>query len=243
MKAKIAEIFNSIQGEGIYLGENQIFIRFYGCNLNQCIFCDTQLDSSRTFPCGEALREYRKVRDSFKEYKPYDLFEHLKLYTGDFRCISLTGGEPLVQKDFLKEFLPLVKQRGYKTYLETNATLPQALEDIIEFIDIIAMDFKFSSSTGMRDFWQEHEMFLKIALQKDVFVKAVICHTTDVEDLKKAVKLISNFNHDITFVLQPNSFEVTKSLMNKIEEYRRYALEFLSNVRVIPQVHKLVGVK
>lgn len=224
MKARIAEVFTSIQGEGIYLGEKQIFIRFYGCNLNDCRFCDTQLDS-------------------FKEYESDDLFQYLKSYPNDFHSISLTGGEPLVQKNFLKEFLPLLKQKGFKTYLETNATLPQALKDIIDYIDIIAMDFKFSSSTGLRDFWREHEAFLRIAAQREVFVKTVICNSTDLADLNKAVQLLSNFNQDIPFILQPNSFEIDRLLMDKVEQYQRFSLGFLSDVRVIPQMHRLVGVK
>ncbi|MBN1405468.1 MAG: 7-carboxy-7-deazaguanine synthase QueE, partial [Candidatus Omnitrophica bacterium] len=39
--ANVLEIFSSIQGEGIYVGERQIFIRFAGCNLN-CVYCDTK---------------------------------------------------------------------------------------------------------------------------------------------------------------------------------------------------------
>ena len=224
MKARIAEVFQSIQGEGIYLGKEQIFIRFFGCNLNHCKFCDTQLSS-------------------FKEYEPFDLFRYLKSGFKGIDSISLTGGEPLVQKDFLKEFLPLVKHEGFKIYLETNATLPEALNDIIDYIDIIAMDFKLPSSTGLRDFWQEHEAFLKIASKREVFVKAVICKSTDLVDLKKALQLLSNFNQDIPFVLQPNSFQLDKLLMNKIQEFQKYSLKYLSDARVIPQIHKLTKAK
>ncbi len=224
MKGRIAEVFESIQGEGVYLGERQIFIRFYGCNLNQCKFCDTRLDE-------------------FKEYEPYELFSHLKSYSNNFHSVSLTGGEPLMQKDFLKEFLPLVKQKGLTTYLETNATLPSALKDIIDYTDIIAMDFKLPSSTGLREFWQEHKAFLDIASRGKVFVKAVICHDTDVADLKKAVELLSDFNQNIPFILQPNSFELNRWLMDKIQGFKEYSLRFLSDVRVIPQVHKLAGIR
>ena len=223
MKAKIAEVFDSIQGEGLYLGERQIFMRFFGCNLN-CKFCDTKLDT-------------------FKEYEPDDLFNCLKSSFNGIRSISLTGGEPLIQKDFLKEFLPLVKRAGYRTYLETNATLPEALKEIIDYVDIIAMDFKFPSSTGLKDFWQEHRRFLEIASKKKVFVKAVICNSTDLVDLRRAIELLSNFNQDIPFILQPNSFEISKSLINKLWEFQRDSLDLLSDVRLIPQMHKLLAVK
>ena len=149
----------------------------------------------------------------------------------------------LFYTDFLREFLPLIKQAGFKSYLETNATLPQALRDIINYIDIIAMDFKFPSSTGLRDFWQEHESFLRIASGREVFLKAVICKSTDLADLKRAVKLLSNFDHNICFILQPNSFEISELLMDKIQEFQRFSLEFLSDVRIIPQMHKMVGIR
>ena len=224
MKARIAEIFVSIQGEGLYVGKQQIFVRFYGCNLNSCRFCDTRLHS-------------------FKEYEPYDLFDYLKSDFSGCRFISLTGGEPLVQRDFLKEFLPLIKKTGFKTYLETNATLPEALRQVVNYIDIIALDFKFPSSTGLRGFWQEHRDFLKIASLKEAFVKAVICNETDLADLNKALQLLSDFDRDIPFILQPNSYEDNELLRNKIREFHRFSLKFLSDVRIIPQTHKIIGIK
>ncbi|MFH1338365.1 MAG: 7-carboxy-7-deazaguanine synthase QueE [Candidatus Omnitrophota bacterium] len=224
MKAKVAEVFKSIQGEGIYLGEKQVFVRFYGCNLDHCRFCDTKLRS-------------------FKEYEPPELLERVKSEPGDFHSVSLTGGEPLVQSNFLKDFLPLVKQEGLRTYLETNATLPEALKDVIEYIDIVAADFKLPSSTGLKDFRGEHEAFLRIALRKEVFVKAVICKSTDLADLKRAVELLAKLKRDIPFVLQPNSFEFDMQLTDKIREFKNFALEYLSDVRRIPQMHKIAGVK
>ena len=107
MKAQIAEIFDSVQGEGIYLGERHIFVRFFGCNL-KCKFCDTQL-----------------VR--FSEYEPLALLSEIKKFQRPAGIISYTGGEPLVQKDFLKEMLPLARENNFRNYLETNGTLPEAL--------------------------------------------------------------------------------------------------------------------
>ncbi|MFC1657844.1 7-carboxy-7-deazaguanine synthase QueE [Candidatus Omnitrophota bacterium] len=224
MKARIAEVFQSIQGEGIHLGKEQVFIRFFGCNLERCAFCDTRLSA-------------------FKEYAPADLCDYLKSGFSRLNSVALTGGEPLVQKEFLSRFLPLLKQAGLEIYLETNATLPGALRAVIDYIDIIAIDFKFPSSTGLRRFWQEHEEFLKLATQKEVLIKAVICHSTVYSDLEQAVKVISRVNRAVPFILQPNSFESGSSLTNKILEFKRFSLQSLSDVRIVPQLHKMIGVR
>ena len=150
IKGKIAEVYKSVQGEGIYLGEKQIFVRSFGCNLN-CRFCDTKLDS-------------------FREYEPQELFKEIKLHQDNHRSVSFTGGEPLLQKDFLKEILKLTQKCGLRNYLETNGTLPDELKEVIDYVDIVAMDLKLPSSTGLCGFWGEHRRFLELASRKEVFL-------------------------------------------------------------------------
>jgi len=219
-KAKVSEIFKSIQGEGLYVGSLQIFIRFYGCNLN-CKFCDTKLNS-------------------FSEYRPEDLFKKILPLNRDTNFLSLTGGEPLLHSDFLKEFLPSLKKEGFKICLETNATLSKELEKIIEFVDVISADIKLPSSAQLKDLWSEHKDFLKIAFKKELFVKSVICKSTIQEDLEKAVKLIREIDKEIPFILQPNSFEIDKILIEKILNFYKIAKRFLKEVRIIPQVHRFL---
>ena len=69
-KAKITEIFSSVQGEGLYIGQVQTFVRFYGCNI-KCGFCD----------------ERRKV--GFKEYSAQELMR--AILKENNRVVSLTG--------------------------------------------------------------------------------------------------------------------------------------------------------
>lgn len=225
IKAKINDIFVSIQGEGKYIGQEQCFVRFYDCNL-KCDFCDTKLFD-------------------FKEYTSQDLINRIKQLIGtrEIKSISLTGGEPLLQRDFLLEFLPKLKTEGFNSYLETNGVLPNELFDIIDYIDVISMDIKLPSSTKQRDFWQEHEQCLRIAKDKDVFVKVVICLNTTIDDFKEAVSLVSKINPNITFVLQPNSSELGRELTDKLQEFKNYSKGYLLNVRAIPQLHKAVGIK
>lgn len=84
------EVFSSIQGEGLLVGKRQIFIRFAGCNLN-CSYCDTP--ESRDPSCGEELSA-----DQLQ-----GMVENL--VTPDFHSLSITGGEPLLYPDFIREFL------------------------------------------------------------------------------------------------------------------------------------------
>jgi 7-carboxy-7-deazaguanine synthase len=222
MKGKIAEIFQSVQGEGIYLGQKQIFVRFYGCNLG-CKFCDTKLKF-------------------FKEYTAAELLSKLMPYKEEFSQVSFTGGEPLLQKDFLKEILTLTKKDGWVNYLETNGTLPEALNSVIDLVDIVAMDFKFPSSTGLDNFWPEHLKFLRISLKKEVFIKAVISRDTSEEDLRLGIDLIRQVLPSAILVLQPEASCEYGLLKDKLESFKEICERENIACCVIPQVHKLAGV-
>jgi 7-carboxy-7-deazaguanine synthase len=221
MKGKIAEVFESIQGEGIYLGEKQLFVRFFGCNLN-CKYCDTKMDC-------------------FIEYEPGELLDEIKLYQDKYHSISFTGGEPLLQVDFLKEMLRLTRKENFKNYLETNGTLPDVLEELIDDIDIVAMDIKLPTSTGLDNFWHKHRKFLEIASRKEVFLKSVICDSTQEEDLVVALELIKEINKSAVLILQPNSREDNERLRNKIEGFRDLCIKHNITSCIIPQIHKVLG--
>jgi len=224
MKGRIAEVFESVQGEGIYLGEKQLFIRFFGCNL-QCRFCDTKLDS-------------------FSEYEPHELIEQIKAYYEDYHSISFTGGEPLLQKDFLKELLYYTNCYGYQNYLETNGTFPEELSEVIDYLDIVAMDLKLPSSAGLdKDLWDRHRDFLKIASRKQVFLKSVICTSTREDDLNAGIGLIKETNKAAILVLQPNSYEDYVQLNDKLESFKEICISNDITTCIIPQIHKIAGVK
>ena len=80
--AIIKEIFSSIQGEGPYIGEKQLFIRFCGCNLN-CAYCDTNFKKEDTFPVYNLNKFYQNPINSI----------NLKEIVNEFpnETISLTG--------------------------------------------------------------------------------------------------------------------------------------------------------
>ncbi len=223
MKTKISEIFSSIQGEGLYLGKRQIFVRFYGCNM-RCAYCDT-------------------VSSIYEELSVTDVLNRINSCLKDRVAVSLTGGEPLVHVVYLKLLLKELKTLGLKTYLETNGTLPGALNKVIDMVDIIAMDIKLPSSTHDSTFWDEHEAFLNIAKRREVFIKIIVTGDTKKDEFKQAVRIIQGVAPTIPLVIQPVTpyGSVPKASHTKLNNFYNHASSVLKDVRTIPQVHRIIG--
>ena len=232
-QTEISEIFSSLQGEGPYLGVKQVFVRFGRCNMH-CTYCDElekmKQENFTVLSLSQVLHEIGR-------------FEKEK---GPHHSISLTGGEPLFYTAFLENFLPKLKEKHYGTYLETNGTMPGELDRVMRFCDIIAMDMKPASSTGDRSFEKEHEEFLKIAARKEVFVKVVITPETKLEEFERCVGIVEAVDPSIPFILQPvtDPFGINTAALKLIETSLMGAAEkYLFDVRMIPQMHKVWGVR
>lgn len=229
IKARITEIFQSVQGEGKYAGLRQVFVRFYGCNLT-CDWCDT-------------LQSRGDKKGRFREYTPQELFRRVKRLYKNCHSVSLTGGEPLAQTEFLKCFLPLLKKAGMEIYLDTNGFFYKELKSIIKNIDVIAMDVKLPTSAKCRPLWKEHAQFLKVASKRDVFIKAVIARGTAKTDIVKAARLVSRVSRHPEFILQPNYFQMNSRMIEKCVAFQKDCLKYLNNVRILPQMHKLMNLR
>lgn len=227
-KAYISEVFCSLQGEGIYLGEKQIFCRFAGCNLN-CSYCDT--------PQAKKIGQKILLNEILDK-----IFRLQKFYS--CKNISLTGGEPLLQVGFLKNLLTQLKKKKFIVYLETNGVLPDNLKKIIDFCDIIAMDIKLPSDSG-KSFWEEHRDFLQIGKEKNIFVKAIISEKTREEELLQAAIMVRKISKRIPFVLQPASQKnkIDRLNIKKAESFFYTVKKILPNLFLIPQYHKIWGLR
>lgn len=227
-RARVSEIFLSYQGEGPYAGSLQLFIRFYGCNLD-CVYCDTHPDGYKTFTAGELIS---KVMD-------FD----------DYNELVITGGEPLVYADFLAEFLPLYrKHREQKIYLETNGTSSSKMDIVSNLVDIVAMDLKLPSSTGSnKEYWLEHEKFMAACSEKELIVKLVITGTTTVDDVKEATELLKYAQDDAVVILQPVTAEKDAVKPADLEMLHLFGKliekETRKRVAIIGQIHKVLGLR
>jgi organic radical activating enzyme len=224
-RASVLEIFASRQGEGIRVGEPQVFVRFGGCNL-VCDYCDT--------PESIPLR-------SGKDLELDALLARVESLHGEGgpETVSLTGGEPLVQAVFLEQLLPQLRERGYRIYLETNGSLPDALEKIVGLCDWVAMDFKPKSATG-RDFWEAHRWFLETGGNK-IFVKMVLTSSTAETEFQRAVEWVARTRPAIPLVLQPATpWGSARGIpLARLTSWWEWATRRLKDVRIIPQIHRL----
>jgi 7-carboxy-7-deazaguanine synthase len=102
---RIAEIFHSVQGEGLLLGVPSVFVRTSGCNL-RCRWCDTPYASWN--PEGE-------------EMTPGEIVRRVTAYNCPH--VVLTGGEPMVASG-IRELASMLKEAGLHITIETAATIP-----------------------------------------------------------------------------------------------------------------------
>lgn len=224
MTAKIVEIFHSLQGEGLLVGEETTFIRFLGCNLF-CHYCDTLY----------ARDEKRAV--AMTEDQVRDL---VLLSAKPGQLVSLTGGEPLLWADFLAALCPGLRDRGLRIYLETNGTLVEEMKKVGRLIDIVAMDFKPPTDCG-QELWSVHEKFLEIVKDR-AFVKLVITRNILPQEVQRAVALLKKIDPRISLVLQPASGDLAPEI-GQVRRYQAEALEVLPDVRIIHQMHKRWGLR
>ncbi|HUW31599.1 MAG TPA: 7-carboxy-7-deazaguanine synthase QueE [Planctomycetota bacterium] len=256
--AYISEIFSSIQGEGLYVGRRQVFVRFCGCNL-ACRYCDTAGSRHSAPHCRVETQPGSGTGERIAN--PISA-ESLSEIVGRFaraarhHSVSLTGGEPLLHADFIRGWLLRMQGEsdrngrpygsptaGLPVHLETNGTLPDELAKLIGLIDVVAMDIKLPSVTGQDACISEHLRFLQVAAQRtEVFVKVVFGECTPDSELAEVARTLSRVNHTIPVVLQPLTGPGTPSARQILAAQTLLAGE-LPNVLVIPQTHKQMRVE
>lgn len=226
-QARIVEVFSSLQGEGLCLGQRQIFVRFGGCNLH-CDYCDEP--ETIPIPSGEVWTR-RRVQAAVAALAQERTHE----------AVAWTGGEPLLHPDFLEPMMRWARGRGLKNYLETNGTRMKAFRRVAPLCDTVAMDIKLPSATG-RQSWSEHLEFLRVAPEK-TFAKAVLTSESTRAEWRQVIRLMQEVSTNIPLILQPATPYGGARPIEPDEAvfFLRQAQALLRDVRIIPQWHPVWG--
>ena len=250
LTAPVAEVFSSIQGEGLLAGFQQVFVRFRGCDL-KCPYCDTpearkldgpcraevapggdteELDNPLTVP--EAAHVVRRLAEAEPE--------------GLHHSISLTGGEPLLHPEFIAELSAELRLLNLPIMLETNGQRPADLRKVLAAIDCIASDYKLDSTMAQPVDPEARAEFLRMAQHSRNFVKIVLTDVVTPEQLSRACAEIASVDQAVPVFLQPVT-PVAEGIRppspRDLLALRACALKHLRDVRVLPQIHRLLGVR
>lgn len=231
MKAPIIEIFSSFQGEGPYVGQRQIFVRFAGCNLD-CNYCDTNKSKSEKSGKNMTVQE---VADKINSLK-----------TPDCKVVSFTGGEPSLYPEFISE---VSKKIDLNVLLETNGTLPDNIISI-ENLDIVSLDIKLPEhfKEYNKDILSNEvkTLTLLIARSITVYCKIVTLPTTKTSTIKEVIEILSESilnKNNLKIDIQPSSpISDWKDNTEKLFEFSEIVGEHFE-VATIPQIHTILNIE
>lgn len=238
MKGYINECFVSIQGEGELVGKPQFFLRFAGCS-TMCKLCDTKYAWEKGEKFIISLRGKKKILKNPIDPIDFANFLNSKRENGDIpKSISITGGEPLEQMEFLEILLKNLK--GFEILLETNGLHPEIKEEIIKLVKVFSVDIKLPSFAGKNIDYSSQEAFLKKikSFGSDGYIKIVFTNKTPDEEIKEALELVESCGISWNIYLQPTS----PSLVKKGLEFIRNEL-YSFRLRILPQVHKILKLR
>lgn len=238
-KLNVAELFVSIQGEGLDIGLPCTFVRFNGCNLH-CVWCDTPYTSLKPGP--------------FEEWGADTLLaEILDRHT---QGVCITGGEPLIQsKTKLVKLISALKKKNKFIDIQTNGVL--YWPELADLVNRFSVSPKFPSSQINNLSSLKLETLKKYVDQhhdhQNVLLKFIIEGKNSVKDVFSVIDVIPGIaDYQVPVIFQPQidlvaclDIEKQRLLIKQLIESEifiaanRQKYEHL-NFRIIPQVHKIL---
>ena len=237
MKVSLSELFTSVEGEGIYFGTKTMFVRLAGCHL-KCFWCDTP---------------YALSMNDGKDYEVSDVTKMIddNLIQNTYK-VNFTGGEPLLQHNAVHEIAKHIKRKSLRTYIESACYDLERFKVVLPYIDICKVEFKLSDSkvVDIKHYEKLLENELKcleeaIKNKKSTYTKIVVSSLSDKKEFEELVKMIFNTikPDDIEgFIIQPVYGESEPSL-DKLFQFYDAVYPYYEQVRIVPQLQKVMGVR
>ena len=214
----VIEQFISLDGEGPTSGELAYFVRFEQCNL-RCSWCDTVYSWD-----GSTAVHHKTAQQIYDEIK-----------ASGIRNVTLTGGEPLIQKEIAELLQLLGADDSLLVHIETNGSVDIApFKNTCQSRNILyILDYKLPES-GM-----ENQMCMANLnqVQNDDVYKFVIASE---EDLNRAIEIVKAYdlqNRCQVFFSPVREMIEPLLIVDKMKE------ECLNGVRLQLQLHKILWPK
>src|SRR5689334_6888986 len=244
--ANVSEVFVSFQGEGPHVGCRQLFVRFAGCPL-RCRWCDTPESLVPVASCRVFGPDGVEQRANPFSAAALDATVHaLVAAAPPLHAIAVTGGEPLAQAEFLAAWLA-TRTTDLPVLLETAGVLPARLRQVLPWVAIASLDVKCPSNTGERARWDEHEACLAAAVGggREVYVKMPVDETTAPDEIERGARLVATAAPGAPLFLTPLTEADGPRLVvgaSTLERWHAIASRVHPDVRVLPQLHKVLGI-
>jgi len=237
-RAKLSEIFTSIEGEGILLGTKTMFVRLAGCPL-KCHWCDTP---------------YALPFDSGSDYSLEEVKDLISknLHPNTYK-VNFTGGEPLVQHEVVIELAKFVREKGLRTYLESACYDSSRFAKVLPHIDIVKIEFKLRDSKAVDE--KHYDSLLKsefdclelaLASGKTTYIKVVVTNSSNLKEFKELVhevfRVVDRPEKIAGFIIQP-SHKVDEPTLDVLFGFYDAVYPLYDQVRVVPQLHKIIGIR
>lgn len=242
--ATVSEIFVSLQGEGAHAGRRHLFVRFAGCPL-RCRWCDTPESLVPVARCrvhgpdGTGVLE-NPVATGLLEAT----VAHLEQVAPPLHALAVTGGEPLAQVDALVAWLAM-RRSDLPVLLETAGIRPDRLRRVLPWVAIASLDLKCPSNSGERPLWDEHEACIAAAVEAgaETYVKMPVDRATSEDDVVRGMRLAAAWHVPafLTPIVDPGAADVPVDTA-VLDRLHAVATHVHRDVRVLPQLHKVLGV-
>ncbi len=186
-----AEIFHTLQGEGVSAGVPAVFVRLSLCNLH-CTWCDTDYTWNwKGTPFtheNDALPGYEKFdkADQLIELDVAEIAAEVANYPT--RRVVLTGGEPLLQMDGLEALIDALRtiDPDYVFEVETNGTRVPSV-GMAERVDQFNVSPKLANSGNKENLRIQREAFEFFAACSKAWFKFVVVEESDLEEIRALV--------------------------------------------------------